>query len=113
MKRPKVWAVVTWLASLAAGLSALLLGDRGAPAWVFALLFLWLLTAGLPTLLAALLVGSAWGTVIQVRSLGAVLATIAIASLIFQLAAFELVSRSRSSISRWAIRRRSRTEPVP
>ncbi len=51
MKHPRLWVLLSWLASLAAVASALVLADFGAPTWIFVLLFSWLLTVGLPTLL--------------------------------------------------------------
>jgi len=58
---PKTWGFFFWLLSLAAGAAALVLADFGAPAWLFIAIGAWLLTAGLPTLVATLAVASAWG----------------------------------------------------
>lgn len=60
VRRPVLWAVATWLASAAAGIAAVVLADFGAPAWVFLALGAWLLTAGLPTLVASLVVLAGW-----------------------------------------------------
>jgi drug/metabolite transporter (DMT)-like permease len=51
---------VLCLLSLVAGASALVLAEFGAPVWVFALLLVWLLTLGLPTLVAVLLLAGFW-----------------------------------------------------
>jgi hypothetical protein len=61
LKYPKTWGFFFWLLSLAAGAAALVLADFGAPAWLFIAIGAWLLTAGLPTLVATLAVASAWG----------------------------------------------------
>ena len=42
------------------GASALLLAEFGAPAWVFVILLVWLLTLGLPTLVAILMLAQFW-----------------------------------------------------
>lgn len=58
--RSVLWTALLWLASLAVGVSALILAEFGAPVWVFVLVFAWLLSLGLPTLLGVLLVTRFW-----------------------------------------------------
>ena len=64
MKAPTLHVVllagVISLLSLAAGATALVLAEFGAPEWVFVLLLGWLLIPGLPTLAAVLLLASFW-----------------------------------------------------
>jgi len=95
MKHPRLWGIATWLLSAAAGGAALILADFGAPAWVLALLLLWVSTVGLPTLLAALLVAAAYGRApgLNWPSIYAAIAIMAAVALAFQVAAFALVSR--------------------
>lgn len=48
------------LLSLLAGATALILAEFGAPAYIFVSLLAWLLTLGLPTLAAVLLLACIW-----------------------------------------------------
>jgi hypothetical protein len=89
IRRPKTIAVATWAVSLAAGASALVLADFGGPPWVFILLGLWLLTAGLPALAGTLLVASFTQglPVVGTLPLGPAVAAMALASLGLQASA--------------------------
>jgi hypothetical protein len=60
LKKRLLVALLLWLVSLLAGVAALLLAEFGAPAWTFVLLLGWLVTFGLPTLSALLLVIRFW-----------------------------------------------------
>jgi hypothetical protein len=96
LKYPKTWGFFSWLLSLAAGAAALVLADFGAPAWLFVALGAWLLTAGLPTLIATLAVAAAWGDFpfLGTPPLPAALSAAAALGLFLQLGAFLLVSRA-------------------
>ena len=58
--RDGLLAICLCLLSLLAGSGALLLAEFGAPRWVFAILFGFLLTAGSPTLGAVLVAARVW-----------------------------------------------------
>ena len=60
MKKALAVALTTWLLSLAAGVTALLLANFGEPMWYFIILFAWLLTAGLPTFVSVVFIASVW-----------------------------------------------------
>ena len=60
MKKALLFSVPLWLVTLVLGAIALVSADFGASAWVFVLLFAWLLTIGLPTTLAVMAVASLW-----------------------------------------------------
>jgi hypothetical protein len=81
--------------TLVAGASALVLADFGGPGWVFIVIGLWLVTAGLPALAGVLLVASftqglpVAGTI----SLGPAIVLMALASLALQASACLLASR--------------------
>jgi len=60
MKTTLLLSVALWLGTLALGTTALISADFGASAWVFVVLFTWLLTLGLPTTLAVVAVASFW-----------------------------------------------------
>jgi len=49
--------------TFASGAGILILGDFGAPWWVFGVLLLWPATLGLPSTLAVILLASLWGHV--------------------------------------------------
>jgi hypothetical protein len=93
--RPVLLGLASWLASLVALAAAIVLADFGAPAWVFIALGLWLATLGLPTLLAALFVFSAWGELPLAGTppLGAALACVAAVSCLAQTGAAVLLGR--------------------
>lgn len=55
-----VLASALCLLSLGVGAGALMLAEFGASAWVFALLLTWLVTIGLPTLMAVLVLATFW-----------------------------------------------------
>ena len=95
IRRPKTVAAITWAVSVAAGASALVLADFGGPPWVFILLGLWLLTAGLPALAGTLLVASFTQglPVVGTLSIGPALVAMALLSLVFQSSACLLASR--------------------
>ncbi len=57
LKKTLLLALLLWFLSFRAGAAAILLAQFGAPAWVFVLLLGWLLTFGLPSLCAVLLLG--------------------------------------------------------
>ncbi len=82
------------LLSLTAGAAALLLAEFGAPVWVFVVLFAWLLTLGLPTLVAVLLLAWFW----QGPSFQAYLLSAVLLAFFFQLGA---VLGIRRGIKRW------------
>lgn len=69
--------------SLLAGASALVLAELGAPVYFFLPLLAWLLTAGLPTLAAVLLLASVWPG----PSFGLFVAVAAVLAFLFQWAA--------------------------
>ena len=60
VRRDLLIAGVVCLLSLVAGAGALVLAEFGAPVWVFVLLLGWLVTLGLPTLAAVLLLATFW-----------------------------------------------------
>src|SRR5262249_30647652 len=84
------WTALLWLASLAAGVVALLLAEFGAPQWVFILLLVWLLTFGLPTLAAVLILAASWPG----PSFGAYVLSAASLAFLFQLGAVWGVRRA-------------------
>ncbi|MEE9234607.1 MAG: hypothetical protein V3U28_04100, partial [Candidatus Acidoferrales bacterium] len=60
MKKTFLVAFLLWFVSLIAGVAAIFLANFGAPAWVFVLFLGWLLTFGLPSLCAILLLVRFW-----------------------------------------------------
>ena len=82
MKKALLFSVPLWLLTLVLTAAALISADFGASAWVFVLLFAWLLTIGLPTTLAVVTVASCW----RGGGLGPFLAVAAGLSLLFQTA---------------------------
>ena len=60
MKTNFILSLLLCLLSLLAGATALVLAEFGAPVWVFVLLLGWLVTVGLPTLSAVLLLVRFW-----------------------------------------------------
>ena len=89
MKNTWPWAVVLALVSLAVATLAFSLANFGAPAWIFVLLFGWMLTVGLPTSVAIVVAAFFWNGV----SLPAFLATVATGALVLQLGTLRLVQR--------------------
>lgn len=81
--------------SLIAAVAAIVLAQFGAPTWVFLGLFAWLLTAGLPTLAAVLLVVKFW----EGLPLGPFLVAAALLALTFQWAAVCLFRRGWSHLA--------------
>ncbi len=88
MKKTLFVASLLWFVSLLAGVTTLFLAESGAPAWVFVLLLGWLVTVGLPTLSAVLLLVRVW----EGPSFQAFLVLAAVLALVFQFAAVSLVS---------------------
>ena len=82
MKKTLLFSVPVWLVTLVLGAIALVSADFGVSAWVFVLLFTWLLTIGLPTTLAVVTVASFWSG----GGLGPFLGVAAGVSLLFQTA---------------------------
>jgi hypothetical protein len=78
--------------SLAAGASALLLAEFGAPVWVFAGLLAWLVTLGLPTLVSVLLLARFWPG----PSFGAFLVAAVLVSFLSQLAMVSGIRQART-----------------
>ena len=93
MKKTLLVALLLWLLSLIAGAAAILLAEFGAPVWLFVFLLGWLLTFGLPTLSAVLLLVRIWDG----PSFQAFLVSAVLLAFVFQLTAVWLV--------RWATRR--------
>ena len=87
-------AGILCLLSLTTGAAALLLAEFGAPVWVFVVLFAWLLTLGLPTLVGVLLLAQFW----QGPSFQAYLLSAILLAFFFQLTT---VSGIRWGIKRW------------
>ncbi len=83
MKKALLFSVPLWLLTLVLWATALVAADFGLSAWVFVLLFSWLLTVGLPTTLAVVTVASFWSG----GGLGPFVALAAGISLPFQTAA--------------------------
>ncbi len=88
MKTNFILSLLLCLLSLLAGAIALVLAEFGAPVWVFVLLLGWLVTVGLPTLSAVLLLVRVW----EGPSFQAFLVLAAVLALVFQFAAVSLVS---------------------
>ncbi len=82
-------AVVCWVVSLVVTAIALSLASFGAPLPVFLFLFGWLLTVGLPTSLAVVLVMSLW----QGASLEIFLLVVASVALIFNFLGLSMVKQ--------------------
>ncbi len=82
-------AVVCWLVSLVVTGIALSLASFGAPLPVFLFLFGWLLTLGLPTSLAIVLVTSLW----QGASLKIFLLVVASVTFVFQFLCLSMVKQ--------------------
>lgn len=88
-QRDVLVAGLLWLLSLIAGAVALVLAEFGAPVWVFVVLLAWLLTLGLPTLAAVLLLSRFWpGPSFQAYVLSA-----ALLAFLFQLGAVSGIRR--------------------
>lgn len=93
MKNTSTWAVLLALVSLAVAAWAFYLANFGAPAWVFVLLWGWMLTVGLPTSVAIVVTAFFWNGI----PLPAFLATVATVALVLQLGALRFVqSRMRA-----------------
>ena len=92
-------AAVLCLLSLIATALSLVFAEFGAPPWVFVVLFAWLLTLGLPTLAAVLVLAGLW----QGPSFGTYLVTVVILAFCLQLGAFWA---TRRGIERWRLRAR-------
>ena len=75
-------SVPLWLVTLVVGATAVVSADFGVSAWVFVLLFAWLLTIGLPTTLAVVSLASIWSGV----GLGPFLGVATAVSFLFQVA---------------------------
>ncbi len=60
MKKALLFSVPLWLLTLVLTAAAFVSADFGASAWVFVLLFAWLLTIGLPTTIVMVTVASFW-----------------------------------------------------
>jgi hypothetical protein len=58
---PQLIGIVLAVATLLAGVIALLSADFGMSGWGFVPLFLWLATVGLPAMVAVLLLAAVWG----------------------------------------------------
>ncbi len=82
MKTNFILSLLLCLLSLLAGAIALVLAEFGAPVWVFVLLLGWLVTVGLPTLSAVLLLVRFW----EGPSLQAFLVSAAALAFLFQFA---------------------------
>ncbi len=80
-----VWCLVSWFVTA----FALSLASFGAPSPIFLLLFGWLLTVGLPTSLAIVLVMSLW----QGSSLEAFLMVVASVTFVFQFLCLSMVKQ--------------------
>ncbi len=88
-RRTLLLAVVWWLVSWGVIAMALSLASYGAPSPIFLLLFGWLLTVGLPTSLATVLVVNLWqGTSIEVF-----LVVVASVTLAFQFLCLSMVKQ--------------------
>jgi len=100
--RSRIWGFLSWIASIIAGGTALVLADFGAPLWIFIALGVWLSTVGLPTTLGVVLVASAWGWIpgLGTPPLGVAAACAAIVSFVFQMAAAAVVARIARRIRR-------------
>jgi hypothetical protein len=61
MKRPGLRDLAVSVATLAAGMVALVGADYGMPTWFQVPLYLWLLTVGLPTTVTVLCLATLWG----------------------------------------------------
>ena len=94
MKKTFLFSVPLWLVSLILGVAAVVCADFGVSAWVFVLLFVWLLTIGLPTTLAVVALTSFWSG----GGLGPFLGVVAGVSLLFQIAGVYL---TRQVWERW------------
>ncbi len=75
--------MLVWLLTLIAGVSALLLAEFGAPRWAFIPLLGWLLTLGLPSFFALIIVTVYW----RGPSFLAYLTFVMLLALVFQIAA--------------------------
>ncbi len=82
MKKALLLSVPLWLVTLVLGITMVVAADFGVSAWVFVLLFAWLLTIGLPTTLAVVTLASFWSG----GGLGPFLGVAAGVSLVFQTA---------------------------
>jgi hypothetical protein len=90
-----LWITLSWLVSLMVSALLLVLGDFGAPAWVFVLCLSWLLTCGLPTTLTLLAMAAFWRALpgIGVPPLTAFALSGGVLSLVAQTIGFEAVVR--------------------
>ncbi len=88
-RRTLLLAVVWWVVSWVVTAIALSLASFGAPSPIFLLLFGWLLTVGLPTSLATVLVVNLWqGTSIEVF-----LVVVASVTFVFQFLCLSMVKQ--------------------
>jgi hypothetical protein len=86
-------SVVWWLVSWVVIAMALSLASLGAPSPIFLFLFGWLLTVGLPTSLATVLVVNLW----QGTSIGVFLVVVASVTLAFQFLCLSMVKQPARS----------------
>lgn len=93
MKRTLLIGFILSLASLLAGGVATLLAAFGVPVWIFVLLLGWLLTIGLPSLCAVLLLARFW----EGLPFAGFLVSVGFLAMVFQSASVWLI--------RWGIRR--------
>jgi hypothetical protein len=96
-RRPKTWALLTWAISVLVLGAAVLLATFGAHALWFVALAFWLLTFGLPTTIAVVLVLAAWSGQWPTAGLPrevAFFVTAAAAALALQLVAYVLSARA-------------------
>jgi hypothetical protein len=87
LKKILVVSFLLCLLSLLAGAGALILAEFGAPVWVFVLLLGWLVTVGLPTTSAVLLMVRFW----EGPSFQAFLLSATVLAFAFQFGAISLV----------------------
>ena len=80
--------------SLLAGAAALILAEFGAPVWIFVGLLTWLVTVGLPTLAAVVILATLWPG----PSFRAFLVTAILFAWVFQLGA---ITAWRWGVARW------------
>ena len=89
MKRTLLITLALWFTTLAVGVAAFLLANFGASKWIFVVMFAWMATLGLPTLVAVLMLASLWHNL----PFAAFLVCAATLAFLFQLAAVWLVQR--------------------
>jgi hypothetical protein len=87
-KRPIPWALLITLASLTTGACAIVMADFGQPLWLFAPLFLWLGTIGLPTTIGVLAVATCWGRIPGLYGLAPFVLCASVVAFVFQALCF-------------------------